>query len=40
MTVVIDRLPGEIRKAQIFAAAAGASGFSYAEATWTQGLAD
>ena len=38
--VIIDRLTGEIRQAQIFVAVMGASSFSYAEATWTQGLAD
>ena len=38
--VVIDRLTGEIRQAQIFVAVLGASNFTYAEATWTQALAD
>jgi transposase len=38
--VVIDRLTGEIRQAWIFVAVLGASNFTYAEATWTQGLAD
>jgi transposase len=38
--VIIDRLTGEIREAQIFVAVLGASSFSYAQATWTQGLAD
>jgi transposase len=38
--VVVDRLTGEIRAAQIFVAVMGASNFTYAEATWTQGLAD
>ena len=38
--VVIDRLTGETRPAQIFVAVLGASNFTYAEATWTQGLAD
>jgi transposase len=38
--VVIDRLTGEIKKAQIFVAVLGASNFTYAEATWTQSLAD
>jgi transposase len=37
---VVDRLTGEIRQAQIFVAVMGASNFTYAEATWTQGLAD
>ena len=39
-SVVIDRLTGEIRNAQIFVAVLGASNFTYAEATWTQGLSD
>jgi len=38
--VIIDRLTGEIRDAQIFVAVMGASSFSYAQATWTQGIAD
>src|ERR1700752_852234 len=38
--VVIDGLPGDGRAAQIFVAVLGASGFTYAQATWTQGLAD
>ena len=38
--VIIDRLTGEVREAQIFVAVLGASSFSYAQATWTQGLAD
>jgi transposase len=38
--VVIDRLTGEIRDAQIFVAVLGASSFTFARATWTQGLAD
>jgi transposase len=38
--VVIDRLTGELRHAQIFVAVLGASNFTYAQATWTQGLAD
>ena len=38
--VVIDRLTGEIRDAQIFVAVMGASSFTYAEATWTQKLPD
>jgi transposase len=37
---VVDRATGEIRHAQIFVAVMGASNFTYAEATWTQGLAD
>src|SRR5260370_39152701 len=38
--VIIDRLTGEVRAAQIFVAAMGASNFTYVEATWTQALAD
>lgn len=38
--VIIDRLTGEVREAWIFVAVLGASNFTYAEATWTQGLAD
>src|SRR5216683_809421 len=38
--VVIDRRSGERRAAQIFVAVLGASSFTYAQATWTQGLAD
>ena len=38
--VVVDRLTGERRMAQIFVAVLGASSFTYAQATWTQGLAD
>src|ERR1043166_8846290 len=37
---VVDRLTGERRNAQIFVAVMGASSFTYAEATWTQALAD
>ena len=37
---VFDRLTGEARPAWIFVAVMGASSFTYAEATWTQGLAD
>ena len=37
---VVDRLTGKVRQAQIFVAVMGASNFTYAEATWTQGLAD
>jgi transposase len=40
MPVIVDRLTGEIRQAQIFVAVMDASNFSDAEATWTQGLAD
>jgi transposase len=38
--VIIDRLTGEVRQAQVFGAVMGASNFTYVEATWTQGLAD
>jgi transposase len=37
---VVDRSTGEIRQAQIFVAVLGASNFTYAQATWTQGLCD
>jgi len=38
--VIIDRLTGEMRPTQIFVAVLGASNFTYAEASWTQALAD
>jgi transposase len=38
--VIIDRLTGELRQAQIFVAVMGASSFTYVEATWTQTLGD
>src|SRR4051794_14845460 len=38
--VIVDRLTGETRPAQIFVAVMGASNFTYAEASWTQGLGD
>lgn len=38
--VVIDRHTGETRGAHIFVAVMGASSLTYAEATWTEGLAD
>ena len=38
--VIIDRLSGKVRPAQIFVAVLGASNFTYAEASWTQALAD
>jgi transposase len=38
--VIVDRLTGETRQAQIFVAVMGASNFTYAEATWTQALGD
>ncbi len=37
---VIDRSTGELRTAQIFVAVLGASNYTFAEATWTQGLSD
>jgi transposase len=37
---IIDPLTGTTRQAQIFVAALGASNYTYAEARWTQGLAD
>ena len=37
---VVDRATGEARQAQVFVAVLGASNYTYAEATWTQGLAD
>lgn len=36
--VMIDRLTGERRTAQIFVAVLGSSSFTYVQATWTQGL--
>jgi hypothetical protein len=38
--VIVDRLTGEVRRAQIFVAVMGASNFTYVEATWTQTLGD
>jgi transposase len=38
--VIVDRLTGETRPAQVFVAVMGASNFTYAEASWTQGLGD
>jgi len=38
--VVVDRLTGEIRNAQIFVAVLGASSFTFAWASWTQALPD
>src|SRR5260221_8847162 len=38
--VILDRLTGKTRPAQIFVAVLGASNFTYAEASWTQALAD
>ena len=36
---MIDRHTGEVKEAQIFVAVMGASNYTYAEATWSQGLA-
>ncbi len=38
--MIIDRLTGKSRPAQVFVAVLGASNFTYAEASWTQALAD
>ena len=38
--VIVNRLNGETRAAQIFVAVMGASSLTYAEATWTQSLPD
>ena len=35
---VVDGRTGEVRRAQVFVAAMGASSYTYAEATWTQTL--
>ena len=37
---VIDASTGEAMTAQLFVAVLGASNYTYAEATWTQGLSD
>jgi len=37
---IVDRLTGEVMDAEIFVAVLGASNYTYAEATWTQGLPD
>ncbi len=37
---VINGTTGEVMTAQLFVAALGASSYTYAEATWTQGLSD
>jgi len=37
---IVNPVTGEIREAQIFVAVLGASNYTYAEATWTQGLPD
>jgi hypothetical protein len=38
--VIVDRLTGQVRPAQIFVDVMGASNFTHAEASWTQALAD
>jgi transposase len=38
--VIVDRLTGKTRPAQIFVAMLGASNFTYAEANWSQALGD
>lgn len=37
---VINAVTGEVKSAQVFVAVMGASNFTFAEATWSQGLAD
>jgi transposase len=37
---VLDAETGEVRQAQVFVAVWGASSYTFAEATWSQGLAD
>lgn len=37
---VVDRHTGEAHQAQVFVAVLGASSYTYAEATWSQGLSD
>jgi transposase len=37
---VVDGSTGELRSAQVFVAVLGASNYTYAEATWSQGLPD
>jgi transposase len=37
---VVDRTTGEVREAQVFVAALGASSYTFVEATWTQDLGD
>jgi transposase len=40
VAVVVDRHTGETRPAHLFVAVMGASSLTYAEATWSEGLAD
>jgi transposase len=37
---VIDPMTGDARQAHVFVAALGASNYTYAEARWSEGLAD
>jgi transposase len=37
---IVDRGTGEVRPAQLFVAVLGASNYTYAEVSWTQGLQD
>ena len=37
---VVDRATGEVKEAQLFVGVLGASSYTFAEATWTQGLSD
>lgn len=37
---IVDRSTGELREAHVFVGVLGASNYTFAEATWTQGLAD
>jgi transposase len=37
---IVDQRTGEVREAQVFVAVMGASNYTFAEATWTQSLAD
>lgn len=37
---IVNAATGEVREAQVFVAVLGASNYTYAEATWTQSLAD
>ena len=38
MPVIVDRLTGQVRPAQIFVGVMGASNFTYVEASWSAGL--
>jgi transposase len=40
VSVIVNRLTGEVRQAQIFVAVLGASSFTFAYASWTQTLPD